>query len=62
MEQELDLDEILRRNPGIDPRVVKEAQRLEAQLLRIGVEIKPEYRLEHPLDGMNYHSTISPRK
>lgn len=41
-------DEVLRRNPGIDVSVVEAHERLERDLKKIGVEIKPSYNIEPP--------------
>lgn len=43
---------ILDCNPKIDQHLTQEIERLEAQLSRIGVHIKPSFRLEHPLGGV----------
>lgn len=43
-----DRDEVLRRNPGIDISVVVAHERLERDLKKIGVEIKPSYNIEPP--------------
>ena len=43
-----DRDEVLRRNPGIDLSVVVAHERLERDLKKIGVEIKPSYNIEPP--------------
>ena len=41
-------EEVLRRNPGIDVSVVEAHERLERDLKKIGVEIKPSYNIEPP--------------
>lgn len=41
--------QVFRRNPGIDPQLVEKHERLEKELAKIGVQIKPEYNLEPPL-------------
>lgn len=41
--------QVFRRNPGIDPQLVEKHERLEKELAKIGVQIKPEYDLEPPL-------------
>ena len=43
-----DRDEVLRRNPKIDVSVVAAHERLERQLKKLGVEIKPSYNIEPP--------------
>lgn len=40
--------EMLRRNPKIDVAVVAAHERLERNLKKIGVEIKPNYGIEPP--------------
>ena len=40
--------EMLRRNPKIDVAVVAAHERLERNLKKIGVEIKPSYDIEPP--------------
>ena len=37
------------RNTKVDKQVVAAHERLEEKLLKLGVEIKPSYSLEHPL-------------
>ncbi|MDE0305271.1 MAG: hypothetical protein OXI87_10360 [Albidovulum sp.] len=41
--------EILSRNTKIDARVVSAQARLERELKGLGVEIKPEFKVEPPL-------------
>ena len=41
--------EALLRNTKVDQQVVVAHERLEKKLLKLGVEIKPSYSLEHPL-------------
>ena len=62
MDRTINSEELLRNNPRVDSNVIKEAERLEAQLQRIGVEIKPQFRLMHPLDGLKFHMRINERK
>lgn len=38
-----------RRNPGIDPQLVEKHERLEKELAKLGVQIKPKYDLAPPL-------------
>lgn len=45
----LDKEDVLKRNTKIDRRVVADHERLEHELLKLGVEIKPSYNLEPPL-------------
>ena len=42
-------EEVFRRNPGIDVPVVEAHERLERDLEKIGVEIKPSYNIGPPL-------------
>ena len=42
-------EEVFRRNPGIDVLVVEAHERLERDLKKIGVEIKPSYNIGPPL-------------
>lgn len=44
----LDRDDVFRRNPKIDTAVVAAHERLERELKRLGVEIKPSYGIEPP--------------
>ena len=41
-------DETLNRNTKIDARIVAAHERLEQELKRLGVEIKPSYKLNSP--------------
>ena len=43
-----DREEVIRQNPKIDVAVVTAHERLERQLKRIRVEIKPSYNIEPP--------------
>lgn len=43
-----DREEVLRRNPKIDVSVVAAHERLERDLKKLGVEIKPSYNIEPP--------------
>ena len=43
-----DRDDVLRRNPKIDAAVVAAHERLERELKKLGVEIKPRYGIEPP--------------
>ena len=43
-----DRDEVLRRNPKVDVSVVAAHERLERDLKKLGVEIKPSYNIEPP--------------
>ena len=45
----LDKDEVVKRNKKIDIRIVSAQVKLERQLRRLGVEVKPEFNLEPPL-------------
>lgn len=56
-------EEVFRRNPGIDVSVVEAHERLERDLEKIGVEIKPSYNIEPPLGRRptrlhNHHRTM----
>ena len=42
-------NEILRRNSGIDKKLVEKQEKLENNLKKLGVDIKPKYSLEPPL-------------
>ena len=44
-----DREAVLRQNPKIDVAVVAAHERLERDLKKLGVEIKPSYDLEPPL-------------
>ena len=41
--------EILARNNKVDARIVSAQARLERELGELGVEVKPEFKLEPPL-------------
>ncbi len=43
--------EILERNKNIDVNIVNAHDKLESQLRKLGVEIKPKYSLDPPLGG-----------
>lgn len=45
----LERSKILNRNKGINRELVAAHERLEAELKKLGVEIKPRYGLDHPL-------------
>ena len=42
-------EKTFRKTPGINPRLVEQHERLEKELAKLGVKIKPEYGLEPPL-------------
>ena len=46
---QLDLQEVLKRNPRIDKSVVQKYQELEKKLEKLGVDTKPHYTLSPPL-------------
>ena len=46
---QLDLREVLKRNPRIDKSVVQKYQELEKKLEKLGVDTKPHYTLSPPL-------------
>jgi len=41
--------EILKRNTKIDAKIVRAQAKLESELSRLGVEVKPEFKVEPPL-------------
>ena len=43
-----DREEVFRRNPKIDVSVVAAHERLERDLKKLGVEIRPSYNIEPP--------------
>ena len=45
----MDRDRVLERNAGINVKIVNGYEKLERELKQLGVEIKPSYKLEHPL-------------
>ena len=49
-------EQVFRKNPGINPRLVEGHKRLKKELAKIGVVTKPEYDLEPPLgrDQLRY--------
>ena len=49
MDVKLRKKEVLKRNKNIDTRVVRAQDELERELRRLGVEVKPEFKLEPPL-------------
>lgn len=51
-------EEVLKRNKNVNLETVAAHQKLERELLKLGVEIKPTYSLEPPLgrSGMELHS------
>lgn len=51
-------EEVLKRNKNVNLETVAAHQKLERELLKLGVEIKPIYNLEPPLgrSGMELHS------
>ena len=44
-------DEILKKNPRIDLKLVRHQEELERELEKFGVDIKPKFRIEPPLGG-----------
>ena len=44
-------EEVLKRNKGIDTETVAAHEKLERELRKLGVEIKPSFKLEPPLGG-----------
>ena len=46
-----DREEILARNVMIDVNMVATVEKLEKELRKLGVKIKPSYKLEPPLGG-----------
>lgn len=51
-------EEVLKRNKKVNLKTVAAHQKLEKELLKLGVEIKPSYNLEPPLgrSGRELHS------
>ena len=47
---------VLERNAEINLKIVKAYEKLERELKQLGVEIKPSYKLEHPL-GLRHGSS-----
>ena len=47
----MEKDEILRRNPMVDPDLVARYEKLELELHRLGVDTKPKYNITPPLGG-----------
>ena len=45
-------DEVLRRNKGVDPDLVRRHQELENVLAELGVDTKPRFSLSPPLGPM----------
>ncbi len=45
----IDRDPVLRNNPKVSKSLVARHLELEQRLRRIGVEVKPRFRLSHPL-------------
>ena len=52
-------DNILSKNAKTDPKVVKDYERLEKKLKKLGVDTKPKYTLDPPLGGNGIRSLIS---
>jgi hypothetical protein len=50
---------MLQKNPWIDRRVVEAYERLEAQLAKLGVSTKPQYRLAPPLGSLPSPSSVA---
>ena len=48
-----DKKEVFKKNKRINRKLVAEHENLEKELNKIGVEIKPEYKLSSPLDSVN---------
>ena len=53
---------ILMNNPGVDKEIVLSFEKLESQLKKLGVDIKPKFSLEHPLGGNMLHLYKADRK
>ena len=51
----MEKSEILRRNPMVDPVLVKRYEKLELELHRLGVDTKPKYNIAPPLGGARLH-------
>ena len=55
MPKPMEKDEILRRNPMVDPDLVARHEKLELELHRLGVDTKPKYNIDPPLGGPRLH-------
>ena len=44
-------EKIFKKNPKIDRKLIDRAEYLEKQLAELGVSIKPQYTLSHPLNS-----------
>ena len=55
----LDTEKIIRKNKNIDKSVVSAYERLEQELSKLGVEIKPTFNIEPPL-GWNRTGCCNP--
>ena len=49
MQKPVDEAEILRKNPKVDPNLVRRHRQLDEELQRLGVDTRPKYRLVPPL-------------
>ena len=49
MQKPLDESQVLRTNPKVDPRLLKQQEQLNRELQRLGVDTRPKYRLLPPL-------------
>jgi len=54
----IDEKKLLEANPKTDKEIISAFQKLEAELRRLGVEIKPMYTLNFPLDDSIFQPTI----
>ena len=52
MKKPLNEANILRGNPSIDSRVVRDFAELERELQSLGVDVKPRYHLSPPLGDL----------
>ena len=51
MEKPFDQAQLLKTNPRVDVRLVRQFEQLERQLERLGVDLRPSYSLQPPLGG-----------
>ena len=51
MVREIQKEEVLAKNPSVDQEALKEFERLDEELKKMDIEIKPRYLIEPPLGG-----------
>jgi hypothetical protein len=54
----IDRTGILDKNPKTDKRIVNDFDKLEIELNKLGVSIKPIYDLNPPLDDSHFYPSI----